>query len=142
MKTVNLLGIRKRVILSRTKSISNVICSVMVPITKEQEKHLDEFERITIDNINIDKKHIYCYGEINLDSSEDVEFIEKFNLINEDQGNEYHLNYNYNTGEVNIEGNIAKMRLTYNPVEWFKYNYVLIGKPKRILLFKCSKDEL
>lgn len=55
-KKLNLLGIRKKVILCHTKSLAGVTYTVMRPITKEDEQNLDKFEYLDIDNKRIDKK--------------------------------------------------------------------------------------
>ncbi len=44
-KKVNLLGIRKKVILCHTKSLAGITYTVMRPITEEDEQNLDKFER-------------------------------------------------------------------------------------------------
>ena len=72
-KKVNLLGIRKKVILCHTKSLAGVTYTVMRPITEEDEQNLDKWECINVDGKRIDKKDIYCYGEINLSSNDDVD---------------------------------------------------------------------
>lgn len=74
-KKLNLLGIRKKVILCHTKSLAGVTYTVMRPITEQDEQDLDKWEYINIDGKRIDKKDIYCYGEINLSSNDDVEYI-------------------------------------------------------------------
>ena len=61
-KKLNLLGIRKKVILCHTKSLAGVTYTVMRPITEEDEQNLDKFEYLDIDNKRIDKKDIYCYN--------------------------------------------------------------------------------
>lgn len=55
-KKLNLLGIRKKVILCHTKSLAGVTYTVMRPITEEDEQNLDKFEYLDIDNKRIDKK--------------------------------------------------------------------------------------
>lgn len=55
-KKVNLLGIRKKVILCHTKSLAGVTYTVMRPITEEDEQNLDKWEYLNIDNKHIDKK--------------------------------------------------------------------------------------
>jgi hypothetical protein len=120
---------------------SNVF-TVMLPLTEEQEKILDRDERIEIDNKTITKDNIYCYGEIDVDNPEDISYIRKFNIINLDASNSIYSNYDYDTGEVILEGNVAKVHDCYDVVKWFKYNYLLIGKPSRILIYKGKKEEL
>ena len=127
-KKVNLLGIRKKVILCHTKSLAGVTYTVMRPITEEDEQ-------------NLDKKDIYCYGEINLSSNDDVEYIKKFSLLDTDNGGTVHSNFNYQEGYALIEG-IAKTYPTFDIIEWFKYNHCLIGKPTRIIIYKCKKENL
>jgi hypothetical protein len=113
----------------------------MRPITEEDEQNLDKWEYINVDGKRIDKKDIYCYGEINLSSNDDVEYIKKFNLLDTDNGGTIHSNFNYQEGYALIEG-IAKTYPTFDIIEWFKYNHCLIGKPTRIIIYKCKKENL
>lgn len=55
-KKLNLLGIRKKVILCHTKSLAGVTYTVMRPITEQDEQDLDKWEYINIDGKRIDKK--------------------------------------------------------------------------------------
>lgn len=55
-KKVNLLGIRKKVILCHTKSLAGITYTVMRPITEEDEQNLDKWECINVDGKRIDKK--------------------------------------------------------------------------------------
>lgn len=55
-KKVNLLGIRKKVILCHTKSLAGITYTVMRPITEEDEQNLDKWECINVDGKCIDKK--------------------------------------------------------------------------------------
>lgn len=55
-KKLNLLGIRKKVILCHTKSLAGITYTVMRPITEEDEQNLDKWEYLNIDNKHIDKK--------------------------------------------------------------------------------------
>ena len=64
-KKLNLLGIRKKVILCHTKSLSGVTYTVMRPITEQDEQDLDKWEYINIDGKRIDKKDIYCLHGLN-----------------------------------------------------------------------------
>ena len=141
-KILNLLGIRKKAILCRTKVGGNPIYTVMRPITEQQKKELDDNERLVIDNITISKDNIYCYGEFNVNNDEDLNYIKKFNIINLDEENSVHSNLDFETGEVTLEGNIAKVYCCYDAIKWFKYQYLLIGKPNRIIVYKCPKHDL
>jgi hypothetical protein len=53
----------------------------MRPITEEDEQNLDKWECINVDGKRIDKKDIYCYGEINLSSNDGDKTLETFLLI-------------------------------------------------------------
>lgn len=141
-KVVNLLGIRTKAILCRIKVMGNYSYTVMRPITEEEEKLIDKDEKITIDDNVIAKDNIYCYGEFDVTNPEDINYIKKFNIINLDEVNSVHSDFNFDEGNVIIEGNVAKTYSCYDVVKWFKYNYVLIGKPSRILIYKCKKEEL
>lgn len=140
MKNVNLLGIRKKVILCRTKAIGEDTYSVMRPLTEQQEKELDKFERTEIDNKEITRKSIYIYGEVNLDSKDDIDAIKKLNLSNP-EGNNIHSNFNYEEGVVYYEER-TKFHITFDALEWFKYNYCMLGKPSRIVIYECVKSSL
>ena len=140
-KKVNLLGIRKKVILCHTKSLAGVTYTVMRPITEEDEQNLDKWECINVDGKRIDKKVIFCYGEINLSSNDDVEYIKKFSLLDTDNGGTIHSNFNYQEGYALIEV-IAKTIPTFDIIDLFKYNHCLIGKPTRIIIYKCKKENL
>jgi hypothetical protein len=113
----------------------------MRPITEQDEQNLDKWECINVDGKRIDKKDIYCYGEINLSSNDDVEYIKKFSLLDTDNGGTIHSNFNYQEGCAIIE-RIAKTYPTFDIIEWFKYNHCLIGKPTRIIIYKCKKENL
>ena len=141
-KLVNLLGIRTKAMLCRTKTMGELVYTVMREITGAQEKEIDELKSVTIDNKIISKDNIYCYGEIDINNEEDIKYLQKFNIINLDAENSIHSGYDYEKGNVVIEGKIAMMRPTWDVIEWFKYNYMLIGKPKRVIIYKCKKHDL
>lgn len=65
----------------------------------------------------------------------------KFSLLDTDNGGTIHSNFNYQEGYALIEG-IAKTYPTFDIIEWFKYNHCLIGKPTRIIIYKCKKENL
>ena len=139
---MNLFGIRERTILSRTKNLGNYIYVVMKSITKEDEKTLDDMEELNINGNIVTKDDIYCYGEFDITNLEDINYVKKFNIINLDSNNQIHSNFDFETGEVIIEDNIVKTHDCYDAVKWFKYNYLLIGKPNRIIIYKCKQENL
>lgn len=139
-KQMNILGIKKRVILARFDFNS----IVMEAIDENAEKSLDK--QSEKDNINyffnnlcLKSKDIVLYGEINLENKKDIKYLEKYkNIIcNPDAiTNWIKSNFNYEKGTItsNDEG-LYKGYQTWQFLKWFKYNYCLIGKPKRILIY-------
>ena len=139
-KEYNLLGLKKSTILYLTK-FNNRITSqtVMRELRPEEEKQCDDnsLEYVHVnDNVSINKRHILLYGEVNLNNPSDVEAIKRYCYIPEDYNAYIHSNFNYDKGNfVTIDG-IAKGCITFDALLWFKYNYCLIGKPKKIIIFK------
>lgn len=89
------------------------------------------------DNGNIvPAKDIYLYGEVDFDNEEDIDNIEKFNLINTlSSHNWMYSNFNFEKGCFTTINGISKGCFTNDALVWFMYNYVLIGKPKRIIVY-------
>lgn len=146
-KTINLLGIRKRVILCHIKErIDQVV--VMVGITKEQEDTLEQTERLVLEDepfngIEISRKSVICYGEIDIDNEEDVKCIIKFDLLGHGEtDNTVYSNIDFEKGTVSFEPPYPKDYQTQDPILWYRYNHLLIGKPERVLIFKMNKSDL
>jgi len=141
MKKLNIFGIRKKVILSHFRGIKEEV-SVMMPITEEQEKEIISSNKFVNDDYEINMDNIYAYGEINLNTQEDINAIKSFNLIDDgDTANIVYSNTNYETGEVEYD-KVPKYYSEWDILKWFKYNLCLIGNPKRIIIFKIRRNEL
>lgn len=117
----------------------------MEAITEQQENRIDKsktyygdirFEHD--DGVIVQAKDIYLYGELDFDNPEDIHNIERFNLINPD-GEWMYSNVNYDKGNFTTIDGIAKQFQTWNALKWFRYCHILIGKPKRIIVYKCPK---
>lgn len=118
----------------------------MQSITEEQEKRIDNsskyfgvirFERE--DKEIIQAKDIYLYGEVDFNSKEDISNIRKFDLIDKsDNSNWIYSNFDFDKGCFTTIDGKAKGYNTYDCIKWFKYCYVLLGKPKRIIVYKHS----
>lgn len=142
-KVVNLLGIRPRMILCHFEPIKGKRMGVYIePITEEQEARIDKSEKYygairfdKGDGTIIDAKSIYLYGEVNFEDKNDIYQIERLKLINDD-GNYIYSNFDYDKGQFTTVDGIAKSYPTWNPLTWFKYCHCLIGKPKRIIVYK------
>ena len=143
-KVINLLGIRQKVILCRIDNINGKYNNVYIePITEEQElridnsqKYYNEIRHELKDGTIITSKGIYAYGEINVEDINDINQIKSFNLINS-EGGIINSNFNYDKGCSIIKDNVATYYTTWDPIKWFMYCYCLIGKPNRIIIYKC-----
>lgn len=117
----------------------------MEAITEQQENRIDNsktyygnirFERY--DGAIVQAEDIYLYGELDFNNPEDVYNIEYFNLINPD-GEWIYSNIDYDKGNFTTIDGIAKQFQTWDALKWFKYCHILIGKPKRIIIYKRPK---
>jgi len=144
---VNLLGIRPNgVVLYHTEIIKRRSYVVMEAITEQQENRIDKskiyygdivYKRK--DGVIVQGRDIYLYGEVDFNNPEDISNIERFNLINEDN-NFIFSNFNYDKGTYTTIDGKPKRFITYDPLLWFKYNYCLLGKPARVIVYKCPKS--
>lgn len=102
----------------------------MRAITEEEEKQIDRHK------FDIDNKNIFFYGEVNLNDPLEVQQIADFNLIDKDQKGMIYTRFNYEKGTFDLIDDQVKWGPTSNPIEWFKFKYCLIGKPKRVIVYK------
>lgn len=87
---------------------------------------------------------IYLYGELDLNNEEDINLIKSKDLLSDDVwSNSILFSDMTDDGVVtsNEEG-IFKKYPTWDRLKWFMYNYILIGKPKRIIIFKVTKSQI
>lgn len=116
----------------------------MEAITQSKEAEIDasssfnEKEELVYEdkngNVIAKGKDILLYGEINFDSKDDIELIKRKNIINED-GSCIYSNIDQNGNIHTINGKLMWYP-TFDPIEWFKYCHLLIGKPERIIIYK------
>lgn len=137
MKEIPLNGIRQKVLLCRTNGLKGNFNIMMRPITEEEEKHIDDNKSIEFIDGRINGGHIISYGEINIDSEEDKNTIEKWNFVMEDWSSMIPSNYDYDKGVGYTNERVIKYAPTIDAYKWFKYCYLLIGKPNRILIYKA-----
>lgn len=136
MKEIPLNGIRQKVLLCRTSGLKGNFNIMMRPITEEEEKHIDDNKSIEFVDGRINGGHIISYGEININSEEDKNTIEKWNFVMEDWSSMIPANYNYDKGVGYTDERVMKYAPTIDAYKWFKYCYLLIGKPNRVLIYK------
>lgn len=145
-KTISLLGIREQAMLYRIKGIKGYEQIIMEAITEEQENKIDkaykyygEHRYITKEGTVITGKNIFLYGEVNLDSDDDIDIIERFPIVSEDMDNFIYSNFDYDKGNYTTIDGKPKGHFTCDKLKWFMYNHCLIGKPNRIIIYKINK---
>mgnify|MGYP006982386358 CR=1 FL=1 len=143
-KIINLLGIRQRIVLCHSKSIKGKSVPIyMEAISEEEERRIDNskwyYDSIRwkrSDGSVVNAKDIYLYGEVDINKEEDINYIMKYHLIDDDDNNWMPSNFDYDAANFTTINNKRKEFTTWDAFEWFLYNHVLIGKPKRIIIYK------
>ena len=145
MRKINIMGIRSKVILNRTKE--NYL--VMQSITEDEEIAIDNAID-TEDTIKfvlegkyvIPGRDIFLYGHVDITNPDDLCIIKNAKIITEEINGSANIpsKFSYKTGDVysNKEG-IFKCHDTWDEVKWFKFNHLLIGKPERIIIYRINK---
>lgn len=132
-----MLGIKSRTVLCRIKHNGKYYNVYMQEISEAQEKELDAKESVNLlvgdDVINVSKDSIYCYGEIDSTNKEDARAIFKFNLVNE-EGTCIHTNINEEYKTVKP----PKFVFSTNPLLVWDYSYTVVGRPKRVIVYRQS----
>lgn len=141
LQEINLLGIRKQTILCHFEKICDL--AVMKEITETDEKNIDKRLRFNTGTQFIERDKIILYGEIDFNNKNDVKLIKNKNLIfPEIVSNIVYSTFDYKSGIATSINNVYKMTIEVDPVKWFMYNYCLIGKPKRVIVYKTTKSYL
>lgn len=141
LQEINLLGIRKQAILCHFEKICDL--AVMKEITETDEKNIDKGLRFNTGTQFIERDKIILYGEIDFNNKNDVKLIKDKNLMfPEIVSNIVYSTFDYKSGIATSINNVYKMIIEVNPVKWFMYNYCLIGKPKRVIVYKTTKSYL
>lgn len=132
--------------LYRSDGISGKYKVVLAKLTKAEEDEIDNYYKThgvylyTKNGKFVAKdKNIISYGELNINSKEDINFIRDKHLMDSIQDIYIPLGYDYNTNQIVYDikdGKYYKNRLIGDPLEWFKYKHGCIGKPKRIIIYK------
>lgn len=141
LQEINLLRIRKQTILCHFEKICDL--AVMKEITETDEKNIDKGLRFNTGTQFIEKDKIILYGEIDFNNKNDVKLIKNKNLMfPEIVSNIVYSTFDYKSGIATPINNVYKMTIEVDPVKWLMYNYCLIGKPKRVIVYKTTKDYL
>ena len=145
MQKINIMGIRSKAILNRTSN--NYL--VMQSITEEEELAIDnamdsdDIVRFVLEEkYIIPTRDIFLYGQVDITKDSDCSIVKNSKIITEEINNAANIpsNFDYETGDVySDEDNIFKCHDTWNKLDWFKFNHLLIGKPERIIIYKIDK---
>ena len=149
-------NINKIAVLSHTnKGLKEDTLVIMHAISEEDEKRIDDSieENPTgrpmyyIGNkILATGKSILTYGTVNLNSSDDINFINSLtDIVNPEVmggGNWIPSGFDYASATITSdEDGKVKWYQTWDSLKWFKYNHCLIGKPKRVIIYKIKPNE-
>lgn len=141
LQEINLLGIRKQAILCHFEKVCDL--AVIKEITETDEKNIDKGLRFNTGTQFIERDKIILYGEIDINNENDIKLIKNKNLMfPEIVSNIIYSTFDYKSGIATSINNVYKMTIEVDPVKWFMYNYCLIGKPKRIIVYKTTKSYL
>ena len=148
MRKINIMGIRSSVILNKYNN--NVL--VMEALSEQDEFQIDQSAELNYEMyfmkqvkgglIRIPAKDIFLYGEIDIDNKDDLNLLKKADIITQEVNYAASIpsNFNYETGDVYSDSeNIIRVYDTWNKIDWFKFNYCLIGKPNRIIIYRINK---
>lgn len=127
------------------KNISTVgnKITVMIPISEEEEAEIDNIEDTTLTftrgnrTFSVNKRNIYCYGEVDFKDDDTLDQIEEFNFLNflKDSGIRIRSRYDYDSHTCTSTTKKCLWAETWSPSEIAIIAHGFLGKPKRILLF-------
>lgn len=141
-KSYNVLGMSLRTTLCHTSVGKDKYYVYMEPITEEQEKDIDESAeyfkeyRFCREEFDVQGKDIYMFGLLDINNEEDLNLIISNNLINGNDGSWIISDFDYDTGAIRTRDGIMWKYPTYDPILYFKYCHLLIGKPERIIIYR------
>lgn len=116
---------------------------VMISINEEEENLLDNIKdkviKFTRGNrtFSIKSTNIFCYGEVDFNSKEDLITIDKFKFLGDliEVGKRIYSNYDYNSHTCTSYNGRLKWTETFSCSNIAKYAHGCLNKPKRIILF-------
>lgn len=131
--TINLLGIRKKVVLAPFISAYNDSPVHIIAITDKEEEQLDRRSQ----------NHIFFYGDINLVNKDDLDIIRNYDFYFKDGKGMLYTNFDYDRGLFTLVSSfngkdyepIVKWGPCISPIEWFKYAHCLLGKPAKVAVY-------
>lgn len=82
----------------------------------------------------VPQRDIKCYGSVKVNSEEDMFNIGNIGIVPK-TGGYIPSGFNYETKRCITNNGIMTHYPTFNHVLWFKYNYTLIGRPSKIIIY-------
>lgn len=146
--TYNLLGLFSNgVALNRKPWIKKTTISIRLePLTEEQESFINNHKNVWTngkyirnDGVEFAGNNILLYGDVELNNREFIDCIRNLDIINSEDNPWYRTDVNFTTGVVDRE-KVRKWSFTTNPLTWFEYNYMLIGRPNKIIIYECPSS--
>lgn len=146
--TYNLLSLFPNgVALNRKPWIKKTTISIRLePLTEEQESFINNHKNVWTngkyirnDGVEFAGNNILLYGDVELNNREFIDCIRNLDIINSEDNPWYRTDVNFTTGVVDRE-KVRKWSFTTNPLTWFEYNYMLIGRPNKIIIYECPSS--
>lgn len=132
------MGLREKVILVHSKDQVGGHAVSMNALTKEEELYLDRY----------DQRNVYFYGDVDLTKEEDLRVLKDYNFVSQHGNSWLNSHFNYEDGNFRLEQRAISNNPehayeyvivegpTHDPIAWFKYQYTLLGKPPKVVVYK------
>lgn len=131
------------VVYSNFDRYAGITAVLLTYLTEEEEQELEEKQVITITRKNkeytIYNRSIYCFGDVDFsNNSDDYCDIAELNILSNltFSGIRIPANYDYGNNSVTSNTNYVKWYDTVYIEDIIQYCHGLLGKPKKVLLFK------
>lgn len=143
-KIINILGLKKKVVIYRFDHGKTRNCIIMEPISEKEEDRIDKSAsyfgatRHVLENGHVvDKRDVYMYGKIDLENEEDINIIKQKNIVDLSLTESWvYTDIDFNTGNVIANNGKFLKYPTADPLLWFKFNHLLLGKPERVIIYR------
>lgn len=120
------------------RSNVNDECIVLKPLTSDEEFEIDKTRKYTHNNYITNG--IISYGTFDIES--DLDFIEYKHFIDDrviGSSNWIYSNVSKDFKVTTNKDGVIPKYPTLDAVKWFLHCYTLIGRPEKIIIFKCPK---
>ena len=112
----------------------------MYPLSDVEERFIDEIKRKLKDGIIISISDIKVYGEVDLNDASDCQAIKELLYKEIYECHRIPKGFDYKNNTCTSKGNFIQWTETTDYIKAFQYYHSRIGKPKKILIVRLSKD--